>query len=419
MTKFTLDWSATDVDGVNRVLSSGQTAQFTVSTSADGVASDWSITTCDGQAWLAGRAGAGPLEVNIAFADPVADLAFELLDLDADRSGDPVAWQDAIAVIGQDDAGHQVPVGLSDPRRQDVASVPGTDHHPLNRVAITTSGPVTLLTVRIESSDASHFIGIGQISFETDSAFGFDDEDEDDDFDILSLLGADVDVISYDTADPGAGRVTFLDGNTMLFSQIEHIIPCFTPGTAIATPKGEIAVEKLKVGDRVLTRDNGIQRINWIGTKRIDFDQLKSTPQFRPILIKQGAIGDGLPERDMLVSPSHRMLIVSEFAQLYFGQSEVLVAAKHMLAMDGVEISNQPYVTYVHFMCDNHEIVLSDGTWSESYQPGDFTLKGFDNDQREELFALFPELATKEGIAAYGAARRTLSKREAKLLFKG
>ncbi|MEJ8560599.1 Hint domain-containing protein [Yoonia sp. GPGPB17] len=237
--------------------------------------------------------------------------------------------------------------------------------------------------------------------------------------DILNLIEADVDFITFDAADPDAGIVTFTNGNTITFAEIDRVVPCFTPGTAIATPNGEMPVENLKAGDRILTRDNGIQTLSWVGIKRLDFAELKAAPQLRPIKISAGALGNNMPERDMLVSPSHRMLIVSHQAELYFGQSEILVAARHMLAMDGVEVTDQPYVTYIHIMCQNHEIVLSDGTWSESFQPADFTLKGFDAEQREELFALFPELETAEGIAAYGAARRTLSRRESKLLFNG
>lgn len=236
--------------------------------------------------------------------------------------------------------------------------------------------------------------------------------------DVLTLIGAEVDFVTFNANDPEAGVVTFTNGETISFAEIGRVVPCFTPGTAIATPKGEVAVETLKAGDRILTRDNGIQTISWVGTKRLDFAELKAAPQLRPIRIKAGALGDNMPERDMLVSPSHRMLIVSHQAELYFGQSEILVAAQHMLAMDGVEVADQPYITYIHIMCENHEIVLSDGAWSESFQPADFTLKGFDSDQRDELFAFFPELETADGIAAYGAARRTLNRRESKLLFK-
>ncbi|MEO1638362.1 MAG: Hint domain-containing protein [Pseudomonadota bacterium] len=249
-----------------------------------------------------------------------------------------------------------------------------------------------------------------------DVVIGGEDPD-DSDFDVLDLTGSDVDFVTFVSGDPEAGTVTFNDGSTMTFSEIERVIPCFTVGTMIATPAGEVAVEDLKEGDRVLTRDNGIQKVSWVGKKRLDHEKLKEIPELRPITIKAGAMGEGMPERDMVVSPSHRMLIVSELAQLYFDRTEVLVAAKHMLSMDGVEVSRTPYVTYVHFMCAHHEIVLADGAWSESFQPGDYTMKGFDAQQREEIFQIFPELQTKEGIRGYNAARRTLKRHEAKLLF--
>lgn len=198
----------------------------------------------------------------------------------------------------------------------------------------------------------------------------------------------------------------------------QKIVPCFTPGTAIATPRGEILVEDLKVGARVLTRDNGIRHINWVGHKSVTTDDLKTTPGIRPIFIKAGALGDGLPERDMLVSPYHRVLIVSEMAQMYFEQNEVLVYAKDLTKIDGVKIGAPQDLTYVHFMCEHHEVVLSNGTWTETFQPGDYSLRGVDEDQREELFQLFPQLATMEGLKQYRAARKTLQRKETKVLFK-
>lgn len=224
--------------------------------------------------------------------------------------------------------------------------------------------------------------------------------------------------VVVNTRDRDAGRVVFKDGTTMPFSKIDHLIPCFTPGTMIATPRGEVLVESLKVGDRVLTRDNGIKTINWVGSKRLDYIALKKIPELRPIMIKAGALGENVPDRDMLVSPMHRLLVVSHIAQLHFNQSEVLVPAKYLLAVDGVQLADSAYVTYVHFMCETHEIVLADGVWSESFQPGDYSLKGLDNDQREEVFALFPLLSTQEGVKAYRAARPTLNKQEAALIFK-
>ena len=226
----------------------------------------------------------------------------------------------------------------------------------------------------------------------------------------------DVASIAYEAGNADSGTVTFVDGTKQTFSRIEPAIPCFTPGTRIATPSGERPVEELRSGDRVHTRDNGIQTIVWAGCKTVSRASLAVTPDLRPVRIKAGALGNGLPERDMLVSPNHRMLIVSERAELYFEQSEVLVAAKHLTARAGIKVVNVPGITYVHFMFANHEVVLADGAWSESFQPGDHTLEGVGEAQRQEIFALFPELQTEAGVRNYSAARRSLRREEAALL---
>jgi hypothetical protein len=74
--------------------------------------------------------------------------------------------------------------------------------------------------------------------------------------------------------------------------------------------------------------------------------------------------------------------------------------------------------TYIHFMFDRHEVVLSNGAWTESFQPGDYSLKGLGNAQRNEILELFPELKTTEGLEGFQAARKSLKKHEARLLVK-
>ena len=235
---------------------------------------------------------------------------------------------------------------------------------------------------------------------------------------ILNLVGAGITRIELGDDAPHGGAIHFADGMTLNMDEIERVIPCFTPGTKIATPKGEMPVERLKAGDRVLTRDNGIQTLQWVGQKRLDHLQLKMMKELRPIRIRAGALGANTPEKDMMVSPTHRVLVVSELAQMYFDEAEVLVAAKDLLQLEGVEVAETPYVTYVHFMCEHHEIVLADGAWSESFQPGDYSLKGLHDSQREELFKLFPELATREGVKTYRAARKSIKRNESSLIFK-
>ncbi|TYB81746.1 Hint domain-containing protein [Maritimibacter fusiformis] len=245
------------------------------------------------------------------------------------------------------------------------------------------------------------------------------------DYDTLDLRGsAPTDGglrVTYTSPDNEDGFVTFFDKDdnevgTMDFYNIENVVPCFTPGTRIATPKGEKLVEELKAGDRVITRDNGIQEIRWIGAKPMDWKAVATNPHLNPVLIRAGALGNGLPERDMLVSPNHRILVANDRTALYFDEREVLAAAKHLVDNRGIEVVEPAGVTYIHFMFDHHEVVLSDGAWTESFQPGDHSLKGIGNAQRQELFELFPELETREGIEDYAAARRILKKHEARML---
>ncbi|MBU2962288.1 tandem-95 repeat protein [Citreicella sp. C3M06] len=197
-----------------------------------------------------------------------------------------------------------------------------------------------------------------------------------------------------------------------------EVLPCFTPGTLIATPQGERLVETLEVGDRVITRDNGIQEIRWIGNKELTGHQLARKTHLRPVLIQAGSLGRNLPEHDLLVSPNHRVLVANDKTALYFEEREVLAAAKHLTGLEGVDEVETMGVTYIHMMFDNHEVVLSNGAWTESFQPGDMTLGAMDEDQRQEIFELFPELENADGLRAYGAARRSLKKHEAQLLTK-
>lgn len=200
------------------------------------------------------------------------------------------------------------------------------------------------------------------------------------------------------------------------FTDIENIVPCFTPGTLVATPRGERLVEDLREGDKIITRDNGIQEIRWRGERRLTGRELAVARHLRPVLIRAGSLGNGLPERDMVVSPNHRMLVANDRTALYFEDREVLVAAKHLVNNRGVQVLDTIGTTYVHFLFDKHEVVLANGAWTESFQPGDYTLDGMGNAQRSEIFELFPELETREGRENYVAARKILKKHEAALL---
>ena len=210
---------------------------------------------------------------------------------------------------------------------------------------------------------------------------------------------------------PTTGESTVIN-----YDDIEAFAPCFTPGTHIATARGEVLVEDLRVGDRVITRDNGLQDVRWVGRRDLAPHELDLSPHLRPVLIRAGSLGENLPERDMMVSPHHRMLLTGDRSVLYFDEYEVLAAAKHLTHRNGISTVPKGGASYLHFMCDHHEIVLANNVWTESFQPGDQTLKGLQSPQRDEIFELFPELQTAEGVKGYAAARLCLKRHEARLL---
>jgi Ca2+-binding RTX toxin-like protein len=241
-----------------------------------------------------------------------------------------------------------------------------------------------------------------------------------DDWDTLDLRGQGDVRVTYEVGNSQNGTVEFLDAEgsvigTMSFRNIEDVIvPCFTPGTLIATDRGEVRVEALREGDRVLTRDNGYQPVLWAGRQALGAADLAAAPQLQPVTIRRGSLGLNLPERDLTVSPQHRVLVQSSRAELMFGEHEVLVAAQHLVGRPGVTRAAAASVDYIHLLFDRHEILRSNGAWSESYQPGEMTLAGMDDGPREEILRLFPEL--RLGYL-FPAARVTLKRHEAQLLF--
>ncbi|MCA2013978.1 Hint domain-containing protein [Cereibacter sphaeroides] len=212
------------------------------------------------------------------------------------------------------------------------------------------------------------------------------------------------------------GYVVFKDGKRLDFESFEKII-CFAPGTLIDTLRGRVAVEDLVLGDKLLTRDHGYQEMTWMGRRDMTAAEMAMVPAAAPVRIAQGALGRGLPERDLVVSPRHRMLISGPRAELMFGESEVLVAAVDLMGLPGVSRIVEGDVSYLHIMCARHEIIRAEGSWTESFQPALGVINALEKNTRAELLGLFPELATEAGIASFGAARPVLSGDEARALF--
>lgn len=180
--------------------------------------------------------------------------------------------------------------------------------------------------------------------------------------------------------------------------------PCFAAGTMIDTPDGKRAVEDIRPGDLVMTLDHGPQAVRWVGRRRIN-----AQGDHAPIRFAAGVLGNDQP---LLVSPQHRMLLTGWHNDLMFGDSEVLVAAKHLVNGQTITRAPAPMITYVHILFDQHEIVQANGAASESFFPGDCILEG-DQALRAELLEIFPQLAWETGAELPHTARRVLNGREA------
>jgi hypothetical protein len=178
-----------------------------------------------------------------------------------------------------------------------------------------------------------------------------------------SALTVQTDAGTYQFADVGylpgvAGYTAAVDPATDLaavtFSAIAA--PCYCRGTRILTGRGDVAVEDLCVGDVVITHSGVARPVRWIGQRAIDCRRHARPEAVWPIRIARGAFGDGLPGRDLWLSPDHAVFTAG-----------VLIPARYLV--NGATIAQQPRrrVHYFHVELDSHDILLAEGLPAESF----------------------------------------------------
>ena len=169
-------------------------------------------------------------------------------------------------------------------------------------------------------------------------------------------------------------------------------VVCFASGVGLATPDGERPVEALEAGDLVATVDNGFQPIRWAGRRRFGALTLARDPRLRPVVIRKGALGPGAPSRDLVLSRQHRVMLRSKIAKRMFGAGEVLTPVCKLTDAAGVEpLTNQPGVTYHHFLLDRHEVLIANGAPAESLWLGASSRGALGADALEEIALVFPD----------------------------
>ena len=248
----------------------------------------------------------------------------------------------------------------------------------------------------------------------------------------------------FDPADTAAGDVLFLDAGTDVFAAARSmlgaphqasqsaasreparhphqpqlapwaIVPGLTASAILQTDKGEVAAADLCAGQRILTRDKGFQTVIWVGQRKVSAAEMTTHPALRPVLIAAGALGPNLPAQDMLVPQTYRLLVEGPRTKLMFAQREVFVEAAHLVGFPAISLLPAQDLSYVHILCNAHEVIWANGIWGESLHLEPRAFAGFSDVQNIEIRPLSAK------IAAAGqhddAARRTLLRNEADLL---
>jgi hypothetical protein len=171
---------------------------------------------------------------------------------------------------------------------------------------------------------------------------------------------------------------------------------CFGAATEILTPSGYRMVETLRAGDFVLNDRGDAKQLIWVGRSTVSLAELRAHPNLRPIRIPAGAIAPGCPAADLHVSPQHRVVIEGPAAELMFGEERVLVPAKHLAGSLAEVVEPEAEVEYYHLLLEDHEILVSNGLKSESFQPARRTLDAMSADNQALLVEVLEALGMEE-----------------------
>ena len=193
------------------------------------------------------------------------------------------------------------------------------------------------------------------------------------------------------------GSLGFFDKGKMSVTASDPIsIVCYAKGTLITTERGQVAVEKLKVGDQVLTVSGQYEPVKWLGHRRINCKRQANPAQAWPVRVAKDAFGLDLPTRDLILSPGHAVLVDGN-----------LVPIIHLT--NGITITQEPWskVTYYHVELPSHNAIYAEGLPAETYLDDNnrkFFLEANSQDAVVDLDAPFSEERSQANWAQYGFA---------------
>lgn len=191
------------------------------------------------------------------------------------------------------------------------------------------------------------------------------------------------------SSDPGDSLSSIDDGNSYTStSSTPGTVPCFGPGTLIATPNGLTPVDDLEAGDLVTVSDGRVLPIVW---KRASSTSIDPDDGNWPILVSQDALGPGRPSRDLVLSGQHRVLVGPGGALSALFAEQYLVPAKALVTLPGIrEMKGRRSIRWFHFALQTHSVITAEGCSVESLFLGRMVLGHLGKRERLRLCGLFP-----------------------------
>ncbi len=218
------------------------------------------------------------------------------------------------------------------------------------------------------------------------------------------------------SAGAGAGRVPPALSGLAADGSDSHLFRAdsVSPGTLVETALGPRPAGLLQRGDRIATRDHGLQTLRWVGHVRFASGGVLDDIA-RPVVIRAGSMGNGLPRRDLMVSPSQTILHEGPGVERLCGGAAAFLRAGDLTYLPGIEVVATSWAVYVCMLFDAHEVVLAEGTGLGSFRPTDAVLKGIPETLSATLFDAVPALRHSLRRAAYVPAAPSLDAREVRL----
>jgi len=264
-------------------------------------------------------------------------------------------------------------------------------------------------TVTVEGFNNHDRLDLQNLTFSAGDTVSFDDGTN-----LLTIKdggGATLETITLDDSADGHTFKLVADTGNGTYVEESDFTPCYLKGTRIRTPRGDRAVEDLRIGDPIVTMGGAALPLKWIGRRSYRDWLAVGNEDAQPILFKAGSLADRVPARDLYVSPEHAMFV-----------DGMLIPALHLVnGVSIVKMRDVEEIDYFHLEFDRHVVIFAENAAAESFVDDDSRMLFHNAEEYRRLYSNEPSRRAEfcaprvEDGPALEALRRRLTARAARL----